>query len=353
MQLVVYTVFHPDGFLSPGNVTEVGNTYVEGGKICLPVRDALSGDWVTPYKYTAEQWLSPKWRTFPTEGSTCEEPAPGPQFPDWQPDTPIAPPYEYTDPETGCTWQIQAFDSYLNSAGEPVFHWKATSNDPASCGGPYEWWGNGQEPDVPVFPDPRGPDVRPTPPTLPPGPGQDVKDDLDKIKEELEKIKQCACHEKPVQEGDYRTISFRSDETSPFGKSCLRKRFKYRSQSGLDLGSVVTHWRDFSFAAGPVIVFHTGSALGSPKVWAASINEGKRVIRHAGAEAGIDPDQIGEWGVSGSDNPRYGVSGQMRVDTTGGYYWITARDGEDGRPIVAREVSDSQSRGSTVGTNRP
>jgi hypothetical protein len=156
----------------------------------------------------------------------------------------------------------------------------------------------------------------------------------------LDDLKDCACPEKPVQEGDYRTISFRSDETSPYGKSRLRKRFKYRSQSGLDLGAVVDHWADFEFAAGPVAVGHVGSALGSPQVWAASIDEGKRVIRHAGGEAGIDPDQTGEWRVGGSDNARYGVSGQMRVDTTGGYYWITARDGSDGLPIVVRLSSD-------------
>ena len=104
----------------------------------------------------------------------------------------------------------------------------------------------------------------------------------------------------------------------------------------MDLAGVVDHWRDFEFAAGPITVGHVGSSLGSPQVWATSIDEGKRVIRHAGGEAGIDPDQVGEWRVGGSDNARYGVSGQMRVDTTGGYYWITARDGSDQRPYVVR-----------------
>ena len=260
---------------------------------------------------------------------------------DWQPNTPIGPTYEYNDEETGCTWQIKPFDTYLDSKGQPVFHWKATSNDPANCGGPYEWWGNGQDPDIPQFEDPRGPDARPTPPTLPPGPGQEIKDDLDKIKDELEKLKECACPETPVIEGEYRTISFRAEETSPYGSARLRKRFKYRSQSGLDLGAVIDHWKDFSFTAGAVIVWHSGSDLGSPKVWAASVDEGKRVIRHAGGEAGIDPDQVGKWGVSGSNHARYGVPGTMKVDTTGGYYWITARDGEDGRPIVGRLRSDS------------
>ena len=140
-----------------------------------------------------------------------------------------------------------------------------------------------------------------------------------------------------VVEGAMRTISFRSDETSPYGKSRLRKRFRYRSSSGLGLGEVVDHWRLFEWNAGPVCVIHAGSSCGTPQCWAADESEGKRVIRHAFAEAGIDPDQVGRWIVSGSDNARVGVSGQMRVDTTGGYYWITARDGSNGRPIVARD----------------
>ena len=141
--------------------------------------------------------------------------------------------------------------------------------------------------------------------------------------------------EEPELEGDARTISFRSDETSPYGKSRLRKRLRYRSGSGIGLGGVVDHWKDFSFSAGPVRVIHTGHTWGTPSVWAANADEGKRVLRHAAAEAGFDPDQVGRWKVGGSDNPRIGVSGTMRIDTTKGFYWITARDGSDERPIVA------------------
>ena len=285
---------------------------------------------------------APYGSTYPADdGDTCEIPGPDPQYPDHQPGDPIAPPYEFYDPETQCAWKVTALDSYLNSAGEPVFYWRATSNNPSVCGGPYYWWGNGQEPNIPTFEDPRGPDVPPRPPTLPPGPGDDLKDRLDKIEELIEQLKECACPETPVIEGEYRTISFRAEQTSPYGNARLRKRFKYRSQSGLDLGAVIDHWKDFSFTAGAVIVWHSGSDLGSPKVWAATVDEGKRVIRHAGGEAGINPDQVGKWGVSGSNHARYGVPGTMKVDTTGGYYWITARDGEDGRPIVGRVRSDS------------
>ena len=162
---------------------------------------------------------------------------------------------------------------------------------------------------------------------------------LDAVAELLQPLKdykQPICPiEKPELLGDWRTISFISDETSPEGKSRLRKRFRYRSESGADLGSVVDHWKDFTFNAGPVCVQHSGHTWGTPQVWAASVDEGKRVIQHAGGEAGIDPDQVGKWTVSGSDNPRFGMPGRMRVNRSGGYYWITARLGSNNRPEVA------------------
>ena len=104
--------------------------------------------------------------------------------------------------------------------------------------------------------------------------------------------------------------------------------------SGLGLGEVIDHWADFTWTAGPVCVQHSGASWGTPQVWASSVDEGKRVILHAAGEAGIDPNQVGQWTVSGSSSPRVGVPGTMRVNQTGGYYWITARDGSEGRPTV-------------------
>ena len=137
-------------------------------------------------------------------------------------------------------------------------------------------------------------------------------------------------------EGDFRTISFRSVEVSPNGKSCLRKRLRYRSISGIGLDALIDWWKDFSFQAGPVCVKHRGSTWGTITVWAASVDEGKRVILHAAGEAGIDANQTGRWEVSGSSSTRLGMPGTMNVDTTGGYYWITARDGSSNRPIVGK-----------------
>ena len=167
-----------------------------------------------------------------------------------------------------------------------------------------------------------------------------VLDRLDAISNQISQHltwKTPICSPEPIPlEGDFRTISFRSDETSPYGKSRLRKRLRYRSVSGIDLGDLVDHWKDFTFEAGAVVVGHVGGPWGSPQVWAASEDEAKRVLRHAAGEAGIDPDQVGEWRVGSSNSARYGVSGTMRVDTTGGYFWITARDGASERPIVAK-----------------
>jgi hypothetical protein len=143
------------------------------------------------------------------------------------------------------------------------------------------------------------------------------------------------CDDQPTGEGEFRTIHFRSSSPSPYSSSRLRKRFRYRSTSGFGLGELVDYWKDFSFESGPVVVSHLGSPWGTPKVWAATEDEGKRVIRHAAGEAGIDPDQVGRWRVSSSDSSRLGVSDTMTVDNEGGFWRITARDGADGRPIVA------------------
>jgi hypothetical protein len=116
----------------------------------------------------------------------------------------------------------------------------------------------------------------------------------------------------------------------------LRKVFRYRDQSGATLEEHTEHWRTFVWEAGPVCVIHKGAAWGVPQVWAASINEGKRVIRHAGAIAGIDPDSEGEWIITGSLDPRYGKTGTMAVKVLrGGYLSVTKRSGPDGLPDVA------------------
>ncbi len=159
-------------------------------------------------------------------------------------------------------------------------------------------------------------------------------DAIAQLLQPLKDFRQPICYVKPA-EGDARTISFVSKDKSPNGNDYLRKRFCYRSKSGKDLGAVVDHWKNFEFDAGPFIVRHVGSSLGTLKVWAASPAEGQRVIFHAFAEAGVDPYQDGEWSIGSSNSSRLGMPGRMKIQTKGGYYWITARKGGDMRPLVA------------------
>lgn len=164
----------------------------------------------------------------------------------------------------------------------------------------------------------------------------DRSDALAVLDQGLKDLKQPICNDTPTLEGEFRTIGFISEEVSPNGKSCLRKRLRYRSKSGLGLDAVIDYWKDFQFNAGPVTVKHRGSSWGTITVWAASADEGKRVIRHAGGEAGIDADQTGRWEISGSSSSRLGMPGTMKVNQSGGYYWITARDGSNNRPLVGK-----------------
>ena len=145
------------------------------------------------------------------------------------------------------------------------------------------------------------------------------------------------CNGKPLLEGDWVTVRFESDQNSPNGERPLRKLLRYRTKSGADLNVIRDHWSDFVWSAGSVIVSHKGAWWGTPKVWARSIDEGKRVLHHAAREAGLDPDQIGQWVISGSRDPRYGMPGTMRVAQVGGLDWVTSRDGPSALPDLAAD----------------
>lgn len=115
----------------------------------------------------------------------------------------------------------------------------------------------------------------------------------------------------------------------------LRKLFRYRDQTGASLEAHTEHWAGFTWQAGPVCVIHKDAAWGTPQVWASSVGEGKRVIRHAGAIAGIDPDQEGRWLITGSLNERIGRTGQMGVKVLrDGCLSVTKREGSSGLPDV-------------------
>jgi len=142
------------------------------------------------------------------------------------------------------------------------------------------------------------------------------------------------CRDHPALLGDWVTVRFESIENSPEGTRPLRKLFRYRSQSALDLGQIAAYWESFTWNAGPVCVQHKGASWGTPQCWAANADEGKRVIRFAGLEAGIDPDVVGEFVISGSSDPRFGMPGTMQVAQVQGLDWITSRQGPSGPPLL-------------------
>jgi len=115
----------------------------------------------------------------------------------------------------------------------------------------------------------------------------------------------------------------------------IRKILKYRDLTGRPVEDHAEHWRGFQWTSGPVCVIHKDAAWGVPQVWAQSAAEGKRVIRHAGAIAGVDPDAEGQWIVTGTLNPRYGRVGTMRAKLLkGGCLAVTKREGPSGFPMV-------------------
>jgi hypothetical protein len=142
---------------------------------------------------------------------------------------------------------------------------------------------------------------------------------------------------KPPLQGEFVSVSFKSREASPGGKNLLRKYFRYRDLNAHPLETHISHWEHFEWNAGPVVVISKGLAWGTPQVWAASAVEGKRVIEHAAQVAGVDlNDPKHKWIVTHADDPRYGQTGRMRVDTRHGrFVRITKRPGPSGLPTGA------------------
>jgi len=284
------------------------------------------------YYYIKENTRFPVATLTPNEGAVCEVQAPDNQPDPHTPGDPICEPYEHE--EDGCNWTIQATDAYIDDQGMVHTYYTITADNDA-CGGPFAYWSSDDGPHY-VHPDPPIPDP---PDPVPPNPPDDwqpqfdeINDKLDDIQEQLDEIQNCACPEKPELARHWRSIRFESDEQTPRGNRRLSKLFRYRGVSPGVVTTVADHWKDFRWTTGPACVFHEGSALGNPQVWAATVDEGQRVIRHAGREAGIDPDQVGEWRVGGSDNPRYGVSLEVGLFRVDGCWSATSRPGPDGWP---------------------
>lgn len=272
----------------------------------------------------------PIWFIVPNEGTTCC--VSSPTIPPTQP-YPL--PYELGDYEGGCGAKVELIDSCIDKFGlvqnfyqvdernyscdgndSNYFYWE-------SVRGPYMYPYNGL---YDAFPG-----IVSRPMYAPPHPDADP----------------CPCssssspNDKPVLEGDWVSLRFDSQEKSPFGERPIRKQLRYRSKSTEGLGAITQHWTGFTWTSGPVIVQHADAWWGTPQVWAASEDEGKRVIRHAGREAGIDPDQTGRWVVSRSDHPRYGVSLPVKMAYLDGGPWVTQRLTPSGPSEIARPIPDA------------
>lgn len=139
---------------------------------------------------------------------------------------------------------------------------------------------------------------------------------------------------KPAISGEWVTVQFESDDVSPAGEKRLRKNFRYLDQNFGQLEDHVNHWAEFSWRAGPWCVIHKGGVWGVPQVWAASAEEGKRVIRHAAAIAGVNVDAAGSsWSTTLSTSGRFGQPGIMRVRRGTDRAWlISKRAGQNGLP---------------------
>ena len=143
---------------------------------------------------------------------------------------------------------------------------------------------------------------------------------------------------KPILEGSWVTTRWISDQKMDHSGRRLRKLFRYRSKGGRFLPELTAWWTNFQWEAGDTCVIHKGAWWGTPQIWTKDAEEGKRVIRFAGSEAGIDPDKDGEWIVTSSSAPRYGMSGTMRVHMKEGFPWVAQRPGPNFPNLLAQPV---------------
>lgn len=150
------------------------------------------------------------------------------------------------------------------------------------------------------------------------------------------KWKVHTCHAQSAAVGVPVTVRFESEEVSIERGRRLVKKLGYRDLSGSSQEAHIEHWRGFSWTAGPVMVISQGLPWGRPQVWAVSEAEGRRVLAHAAAIAGVDlsaPESLIVARVI--PDPRYGEVLAMRTKLTPvAVPWVTMRVGPNGWPSV-------------------
>jgi len=118
-----------------------------------------------------------------------------------------------------------------------------------------------------------------------------------------------------------------------YGRS--RKRLGYRDQGSSSQAAHAAHWEGFTFTGGPHVVCLQGS-WGKPQVWASSVAEGKRVLLHAAAIAGYDPesDPTARWASWVVANGRHPAGKVFGVRQTFYGPQVTKREGPEGFPVM-------------------
>jgi len=113
------------------------------------------------------------------------------------------------------------------------------------------------------------------------------------------------------------------------------KRLGYRVQGGpASQQSQAAHWAGFTFQGGPWQVIYKGR-WGQIQVWAASEEEGVRVIAHACAAARISlDDPSGSWWAARTGSPRHQRVATYRTALKFGLPVVTVRSGPSGPPLI-------------------
>jgi hypothetical protein len=165
-------------------------------------------------------------------------------------------------------------------------------------------------------------------------------DALADIAQGLKDFRQPVCYPKRPR-GAGVTVHFAEDPNTQQQPRRVEKRLSYKDPLQRGDAFHQNHWAGFTWDAGPVTCTCRGTELGQVSVWAASEAEGRRVIAHAGAAAGVDVDgPSAVWQFGRSRSPRYGRTARMvplKWDYTG-EVMASSRPGPSGRPAWSSDL---------------
>jgi hypothetical protein len=168
---------------------------------------------------------------------------------------------------------------------------------------------------------------------------QERLDALPVLIQGLKDLKQPICTTHEPKQGIAHRVRFISEGVSPRNGKHYIRELGYRDQSGRALAEHREHWKTFRWESGPFQVISRGLSWGQPQVWASSFEEGRRVLAHAAAIAGVDLSVASHrWIERVSTYTRNGAVESFGVarDRTG-EVWVVTRDSPDGWPELAPE----------------